>query len=135
MLRPSPHDCTIFVGVWSRSGKALGALLLAQLAVAAACSHPEPVYPFIDAGDPCAASPTAHPIDCAQFADTTCVVEGETCPREIYGCADASYFTSEDYSQCPPEAGSDVALLGDGSVIGGDASVDSPPEGSDATSE
>ncbi len=100
-----------------------------------ACSRQEPVYPFIDAGDPCAASPTAHPIDCAQFADTTCVVEGGTCPREIYGCADASYFTDQDYSQCPPEAGSDVALLGDGGVIGNDATGDSAGEGGDATSD
>jgi hypothetical protein len=111
-------------------------LLAGELAmVGGACSHQEPVYPFIDAGDPCATSPSAHPIDCAQFAETTCVVEGETCPREIYGCADASYFTAEDYSQCPPEAGGDVTLLGDGGVIGTDAPADSAGEGGDATSD
>jgi len=92
--------------------------------MASACGGPEQVFPFIDAGDPCS-SATAHAFDCQQFPDKTCVVEGASCPREIYGCADASYFTTEDYSQCPPEAGADVALLGDGNVLGGDASGDS----------
>lgn len=122
--------------VRSRCYRALGVLLWGKLAViAVACSHQEPVYPFIDAGDPCETSPAAHPIDCAQFADTTCIVQGQTCPREIYGCADASYFTAEDYSQCPPEAGSDVALLGDGGVIGGDASGDATTDGGDAAGQ
>lgn len=97
-------------------------LLLAALATGGgACHSPEPVIPFMDSGDPCSGS-TAHSIDCAQYAETTCVVGGSVCPQETYGCADAAYFTKEDYSQCPPEAGgNDAAQLGDVNLFGGDA--------------
>jgi hypothetical protein len=114
--------------VWCRSYRALGFWLLAGLTwVASACSHSEEVFPFIDAGDPCSAS-MPHAFDCQQFPDQTCVVEGASCPREIYGCSDASYFTSQDYSQCPAEGGADVALLGDGNVLGNDGPADSSSE-------
>jgi hypothetical protein len=104
-------------------GGALLLLLLGALATGGgACHSPEPVIPFMDSGDPCSGS-TTHAINCAQYADTTCVVSGAVCPQETYGCADAAYFTKEDYSQCPPEAGgNDAAQLGDVSLFGDDAS-------------
>jgi hypothetical protein len=108
-------------------------LLLAALWTGGgACHSPEPVIPFMDAGDPCSGS-TAHAIDCAEYAETTCVIAGSTCPRETYGCADAAYFTKSDYSECPPEAGgSDAAQLGDVSLFGDDVS-EGPEVGSDAS--
>jgi len=113
-------------------GGTLFVLLLAALwASGGACHSPEPVIPFMDSGDPCSGS-NAHAIDCAEFAETTCVVGGSTCPKETYGCADAAYFMKSDYSECPPEAGAayDGSLLGDGSLFGDDA-----PEGSDTGSD
>jgi len=111
-------------------GGTLPVLLLAALAAGGgACHSQEPVIPFMDAGDPCSGGSGPHALDCAQYAETTCVVEGTTCPRETYGCADAAYFTNDDYSQCPPEGGGgDAPQLGDVSLFGDDAS-----EGPDAT--
>jgi hypothetical protein len=108
-------------------------LLLAALATGGgACHSAEPVIPFMDAGNPCSGS-SAHAIDCAQYAETTCVVAGTTCPEEIYGCADAAYFTKDDYSQCPPEGGGDAAQLGDVSLLGDDASEGPEAAANDAS--
>jgi hypothetical protein len=113
----------------------LFAVLLAALAMGGdACQSAEPVIPFMDAGDPCSGGSSAHAIDCAQFAETTCVVKGSVCPRETYGCADAAFFTKDYYSQCPPEAGGgDAALLGDVSLFGDDASEGPDAPASDAS--
>lgn len=105
----------------------MAALGLALLVGGAACHSSEPVIPFPDAGDPCSGG--AHKIDCAQYAETTCVVSGTTCPRQTYGCADAAYFTSQDYSECPPEAGVDAGLL-DVSLFGNDVNLDAPVDAS-----
>ncbi|HEY3817919.1 MAG TPA: hypothetical protein VGL81_12145 [Polyangiaceae bacterium] len=119
------------------------ALLLAALfaagGAAAGCHSKEPVIPFMDSGDPCSGSSTSHSLDCAEFADTTCVVQGSVCPLETYGCADAAYFTKDDYSQCPPEGGGldaapfDGSLLGDGSILNDDASDGGSSDASDSS--
>ena len=115
------------------SGRISLAVLLAGLAGGAGACHKETVIPFPDAGNPCGAGGAggdAHAIDCAEFPDTTCGAEETTCPRELYGCADASYYATTDYSQCPPEAGpSDATSPSDARLFGDDASADS-----DATS-
>jgi hypothetical protein len=109
----------------------IAATVASLAACLAACHSTEPVIPFMDAGDPCTSGGDAHAIDCAEFAETRCVVQGSVCPRVTYGCADAAYFSSDDYSQCPPEGGGvdakplgDASLLGDGATISGDASDD-----------
>jgi hypothetical protein len=109
------------------AGTFLG-VLLAALVAGGACHSQEPVVPFMDAGNPCSGAAGPHPIDCAQYAETTCVVQGSTCPAETYGCADAAYFTKDDYSMCPPEGGGgDAAQLGDVALFGDD--VAEGPEG------
>jgi hypothetical protein len=121
------------VGVKTWSGRLLLAALLGVLArQAGACHSAEPVIPFMDAGDPCSAGGDAHAIDCAQFAETTCVVQGSTCPRETYGCADAAYFTKDDYSDCPEGGGVDAPLLGDVSLLGDGAVIGEAGDGGDA---
>ena len=113
------------------SGWLLLAALLAALAAApGACHSAEPVIPFMDAGDPCSGA-DAHAIDCAEFAETTCVVQGSTCPRETYGCADAAYFTKDDYSQCPEGGGPDAPLLGDVNLLGDGTLIEAGDAGDD----
>jgi hypothetical protein len=78
------------------------------------------VIPFPDSGDPCASSQT---LDCARFSQTTCGTGSTTCPRQIFGCADAAYFAREDYSQCLAEAGpSDAAPVDEVGLFENDAS-------------
>jgi hypothetical protein len=111
-------------------------VLLALTGALGAC-HAEPVIPFPDAGDPCATRSGNHAIDCARFPDTTCGASSTSCPREIYGCADAAYFSTEDYSQCPPEAGGrDATLFGDVSLFPDDAFTGrEAPDGGDGGGE
>jgi hypothetical protein len=101
---------------------------IALLAGALGGCHHQVVVPFLDAGDPCIVGAQDHSIDCAEFSDTTCETSGAICPRVVYGCADAIYFSRDDYSECTVEGGDDDAsLFGDVSLIGADAS-----SGSDA---
>ena len=100
--------------------------LVAALAGGTGACHAEPVIPFPDSGDPCVSGASNHAIDCSRFGETTCGTSSTSCPRLLYGCADAAYFSQEDYSECPPEAGRDADLLGDVSLIPVDAPTGLP---------
>jgi len=94
--------------------------------------------PFPDSGDPCSGAGNSQQIDCAEYANQTCVVPGSTCVRTVYGCADGGYFQKQDDSQCPQDGGgSDSSQVGDVSLIGADDASDAADaldatDGSDA---
>jgi len=115
----------------SPRGFSLLFLVVVALTGGLGACHAEPVIPFPDAGDPCASSAANHAIDCARYGETTCGTSSTTCPRLLYGCADAAYFSQEDYSECPPEAGGrDAELSGDVSFIQDETSTGLPaPDG------